>query len=90
MSFSLDIFSNDKYQILKLISDNHIQIKNEIYTPLSQQEIADLAHMSKLKTNKILNELKTGGFIDYYKGKRGKYVVTDDGKTVIDIISQKY
>lgn len=90
MSFSLDIFSNDKYRILQLIFSNRIQIKNETYTPLSQQEIADLAHMSKLKTNKILNELMEGGFIGYYKGKRGKYIVTDNGKTVIDIISKKY
>lgn len=90
MSFSLDIFSNDKYRILQLIFSNRIQIKNETYTPLSQQEIADLAHMSKLKTNKILNELMESGFIGYYKGKRGKYIVTDNGKTVIDIISKKY
>ena len=54
MEFNLEFFSNDRYDILKLLCDNRIKVKDDFYVPLSQQEIADIAHFSKLKTNKLL------------------------------------
>ena len=60
---SLEMFANDRYTILKLLKENQIKIKEETYASLSQQEIADLAHKSKLKTNRILNELIEAGFL---------------------------
>lgn len=51
MEFTLEFFSNDRYDILKLLCDNQIKVKDDFYVPLSQQEIADIAHFSKLKTN---------------------------------------
>ena len=57
MDFTLEFFSNDRYSILKLLSENQVTIKESSYVTLSQQEIADMAHFSKLKTNKLLNEL---------------------------------
>ena len=41
---------------LKLLSENQVTIKESSYVTLSQQEIADMAHFSKLKTNKLLND----------------------------------
>lgn len=57
MSFSLDFFSNEKYKLLKIIYDNRVDIKKDAYATLSQQEIADIAHISKLKANRIINVL---------------------------------
>ena len=49
-------FTNDKYKLLKFLYDNKIEIKNNKYIVLSQQEIADSLHFSKNKTNKIMQE----------------------------------
>lgn len=55
--FTLIDFTNDKYKLLKFLYDNQIEIKNNKYIALSQQEIADSLHFSKNKTNKIMQEL---------------------------------
>ena len=53
MEFTLEFFANDRYDILKLLCDNQVKVKDAFYVTLSQQEIADMAHFSKLKTNRI-------------------------------------
>lgn len=88
MEFNLEYFSNERYDILKLLCDNQIKVKDNFYIPLSQQEIADIAHYSKLKTNRILNELMDNGFLSYFNGKRGKYVITDKGHKVLYLIQK--
>ncbi len=88
MGFTLEFFSNDRYDILKLLYDNQIKIKDNFYVPLSQQEIADIAHFSKLKTNKLINELMDNGFITCFNGKRGKYTITDKGHTALQLIQK--
>lgn len=88
MSLNLELFVNDRYNILKILFDNQFHIKNDSYAPLSQQEIADLAHFSKLKTNKIINELKDIGCIIQYQGKKGKYALTDAGINIIKTIQE--
>lgn len=82
----LQFFINDRYRILKLLYENEIKIKGELYAPLSQQEIADIAHFSKLKTNKILKELNINGYVVMYKNIRGKYKLTKKALNIINII----
>ena len=55
MEFTLEFFSNDRYDILKLLCHNQIKVKDDFYVPLSQQEIADIAHFGyEVKTkNKV-------------------------------------
>ena len=88
MEFTLEFFANDRYIILKLLLDNQIQVKDDFYVSLSQQEIADMAHFSKLKTNRLLNELINQKFVQYYNGKRGKYIITEKGYKVLRLISK--
>lgn len=57
--FNLVEFTNHKYKILKFIYDNQIKVKNDKYVVLSQQEIVDMTHFSKNKTNKIYKNLET-------------------------------
>lgn len=90
MSFSLEFFSNERYRLLKIIYDNRVDIKKDSYATLSQQEIADIAHISKLKANRIINELINAGFIYYYNNKRGKYAVSDTGHKVIELIEKQH
>lgn len=84
---SLEYFANDRYSILCILKENQVKIKDEEYIPLSQQEIADIAHFSKQKAGKILNELMTEGYVGKFKSLRGKYIVTLKGEQVIEILS---
>ncbi len=74
--------------ILKFLYNNQIQVKDEYYIVLSQQEIADMVQFSKLKTNGIMQELREKGFIANYENKRRKYVITDIGYKVIELMSK--
>ena len=89
MDYPLEFFTNKRYELLKLLYDNQIKVKNSFYTSLSQQEIADIAHISKLKTNKIINELIEQKYLCLYNNKRGKYTLTEKGIKVINLISKE-
>ena len=54
---NLEFFMNDKYTVLKAMSDNQVNVNGFPYCNLSQQEIADMVHMSKMKVNGIIQEL---------------------------------
>lgn len=71
MKFTLESFANDFFKVLKFLKDNQVEVKGHWYVTLSQQEVADMNHMSKLKTNRILRELKEGNFVVPYQNKRG-------------------
>lgn len=87
MNSNLEIFTNDKYKLLKWIADNEIQYRNAKYLSSSQQEIADALHYSKSKTNIYINELIKLKFLKRYKEK-GKYAVTKQGYEAINIIGK--
>ena len=86
--YTLEYFGNDNYKVLKFLYNNQIQVKDEYYIVLSQQEIADMVQFSKLKTNGIMQDLRERGFIDNYENKRRKYVITDIGYKVIELMSK--
>lgn len=88
--FYLNQFSNDKYKVLKFLYDNEIKVKKDSYISLSQQEIADMLHYSKNKTNKYMQELKKENFIEMYRNMKGKYVITNQGYKVIKLMEKKY
>lgn len=88
--YTLEYFGNDNYKVLKFLYDIQIPIENteEKYIYLSQQEIANIIRFSKTKINAIMQELKRKGFIDNYNKKRGKYIITDIGKQVIELMGK--
>ncbi|NFL41819.1 hypothetical protein FDB55_03515 [Clostridium botulinum] len=88
MNCMLEFFANDKYKLLSVLKNNQIKIKKDLYIPLSQQEIADIAHFSKLKTNKIINELIDRNFLIIYKGKKGKYALTNKAYKVLEFMQE--
>ena len=88
--YTLEYFGNDNYKVLKFLYDNQIPIENteEKYIHLSQQEIANIIRFSKTKINAIMQDLKRKGFIDNYNKKKGKYIITDIGKQVIELMGK--
>lgn len=87
MGANLEIFTNDKYKLLKWIDDNEVQYRKNKYLSASQQEIADALHYSKSKTNKYINELIQLNYLKRLK-KRGKYALTKQGQESIKIIEK--
>ena len=87
---NLNLFANDTYKLLKFLYDNQIQVKEDYYVVLSQQEIADILHYSKLKTNNIMKDLRNNDFITTFNNKRGKYMINNKGYKVIEILERKY
>ena len=76
-------FGNERFYVLDILKSHQINVKDESYVSLSQQEIADMAHFSKSKTNKILRFLLENHYIENYKNMRGKYKITNDGEAVL-------
>ena len=87
MKPNLEVFTNDKYRLLKWIADNEVQYRKAKYLSSSQQEIADTLHYSKSKTNRYMNELIKLNFLKRYKEK-GKYALTKQGYEAINIIGK--
>lgn len=88
MEFKLTFFANDRFRVLQLLCDNQVKVKDDFYVPLCQQEIADVAHFSKLKTNRLLNDLIDAGYVTYFQGKRGKYAITEQGHKALQLMQQ--
>ena len=55
---SLEYFGNDKYKVLSCMAGCQVIIKGKSIVKLSQQEIADLVQLSKVKVNSIIADLK--------------------------------
>lgn len=84
----LEQFANDKYKLLQFLSEHQVSPAGHYYIPLSQQEIADGIGFSKAKTNGLMKELKELDCIRAYRGKNGKYQITEKGLSVLNVISK--
>lgn len=81
-------FANEKYIVLEYLNDYEINVKNDIYSKISQDKIATDLKMSKHTVNAIINDLLNSGEICRYSAK-GKYKVTSLGKKIIEVMNQK-
>lgn len=57
------------------MDERQISVKDSCVVKLTQQEIADIVQLSKVKVNAIIAELKTDGYITQ-NSPRGKYTLT--------------
>lgn len=83
----LEQFANDRYRLLQYLSENQVSLAGHFYVPLSQQDIADGIGFSKAKTNGLMKELKELDCIRSYRGKNGKYQITEKGNAVLNAIN---
>ncbi|WP_315287363.1 hypothetical protein [Leptotrichia massiliensis] len=68
--FYLEYFINHNYKILKFLYDNQIQVKDEYYIVLSQQEIADMEInniLSKRNQFHEVSEVRSNFNFDIYE-----------------------
>lgn len=83
----VDIFLNDKYLVLEFLSNSIVNIGDEEYIPLSQNEIAKIMSFSIMKINSIMIKLKENKYIDMYHNTKGKYIVTSEGRNIVNKIN---
>ncbi len=76
---SIEYFGNDKYKVLACMAERQISVKDSTIIKLSQQEIADILKLSKVKVNAIIAEFKADCYITQ-KSPRGKYSLTEKAK----------
>lgn len=85
----LDLLLTDYYRILRILYENQVKINNnEKFVPLTQIEVAELIGVSKITMNSMFKELHRQEFIYPYKGKRGRYCLTEKAQTILKEISK--
>jgi len=77
---SLEYFVNDKYKVLSCMAERQISVNGSQVIKLSQQEIADILQISKVKVNGLISELKADGYLVQLT-TRGKYALTAKATT---------
>ncbi len=85
---NIDFFGNDKYRVLMCMAKRQMHVKDCVVIKLSQQEIADILQISKVKVNAIIGELKSNGYLTQ-KSPRGKYSLTEKATVVLTEINGK-
>lgn len=80
---NFEYFANDKYKVLLCMAERQISVNGAMVIKLSQQEVADMLQMSKVKVNSIISELKSDDFL-IQQSTRGKYSLTDKANTMLN------
>jgi Mn-dependent DtxR family transcriptional regulator len=70
------------------MAKRQMPVKDGVIIKLSQQEIADILQISKVKVNAIIGELKTNGYLTQ-KSPRGKYSLTEKATVALTEINGK-
>ena len=84
----IEMFMNDNFKVLYWLHINQVKINRTYICPATQQEIGEGLGFSLMKVNAIMQTLRQEGYIDKYKNRRGRYVITTKGKNVLKIFSE--
>jgi len=71
-----NIFLNDNYLVLEVLYNYRQQVNNQVFTAITQQEIADILGYSIMKINSIMIKLKKTGYVISYNNTKGRYQLT--------------
>lgn len=82
----IKLFLNDYYELIKLLHDNEVRVLDEVFVPLTQQQIADTLNYSKMKVNGMFIELQKRGLVE--QKSRGKYVLSDSTESIIKTVEK--
>ena len=83
----VNLLTSDSYRLLCFLEDLQTQTVDGPRVRESQEEIAELFHVSKGKLNPLMQQLVASGCIQKFRARSG-YVVTPLGGTVIRHIGQ--
>ncbi len=80
-----EYFVNDRYRVIICMAKREIMVGDKGIIKLSQQEIADMLKMTKVKVNSIIRELKRDGYL-IQCSLRGQYVLTEKAKKELEFM----
>lgn len=83
----VNLFTSDAYRLLCLLSELQADTIDGKRVRESQEEIAELFHVSKGKLNPLMQALVSAGCIQKYRARSG-YTVTALGTEVIQTIGK--
>ena len=83
----VNLFTSDSYRLLCLLVDLQADTLDGKRVRESQEEIAELFHVSKGKLNPLMQSLVTAGCIEKYRARSG-YTITPLGIQVVELIGQ--
>lgn len=81
-----EYFVNDRYRVIVCMAKREILVGDKAVIKLSQQEIADILKMTKVKVNSIVGELKRDGYL-IQCSSRGQYILTEKAKEELEFIN---
>lgn len=83
----VNLFTSDSYKLLCLLVDLQADTLDGKRVRESQEEIAELFHVSKGKLNPLMQSLVASGCIQKYRARSG-YTVSELGLQVVQTIRQ--
>ena len=83
----VNLFTSDSFRLLCLLTDLQTDTVDGKRVRESQEEIAELFHVSKGKLNPLMQSLVASGCIEKFRARSG-YTVTQLGKQVVELIGQ--
>lgn len=69
------------FKVLEALYDNQLQVGDNTYCPLGQNEIATIVSCNRMTVNTALKDLKDDGYVIYARNKQ--YFLTQKGIDVI-------
>ena len=79
----IETITNNNYRVLKLLSDNQVQLDGSTFIPLTQAEIAQKLNLSKVTINNIFKDLQEKKLVYQFEGRNGKYCLTDTARDIV-------
>jgi DNA-binding MarR family transcriptional regulator len=83
----LDLFLTDNYKVLSLMN-KPCYLVGGTYTSITQKEIADELGFNIMKANSIIKRLIEMGYVQAIENHRGRYIVTEKAKAIIEKIER--
>ena len=83
----VNLFTSDSYRLLCLLEDLQAETLDGKRVRESQEEIAQLFHVSKGKLNPLMQALVASGCVQKYRARSG-YTVTPLGEQVVECIGK--
>ena len=83
----VNLFTSDSFRLLCLLEELQANTRDGKRVRVSQEEIAELFHVSKGKLNPLMQSLVASGCIQKYRARSG-YTVTPLGMQVVSHIAE--
>ena len=82
--FDIKYFTNTRFQVLYCLYETS---DKNYCTRITQQEVAEMLHLSRLTVNSMLQQLRDDGFVEFDSTRINKYTLTQKGIEAVETIT---